>query len=192
MARNRKASDEPASELRSGARIGAVVSTFHADLTRAMLASACGVLVGAGLAEEDLLVVEVAGSFELPLVARRLAIRDDVDAVLCFGLVLKGETTHDVYIAHATSQGLLDVSLQTDKPVLFGVLTCDTLEQARARALPPEDGGEHDKGAEVARAAIAALAALERTGSIGLKASSMGFAPAGADGAGGSGGDAKR
>jgi 6,7-dimethyl-8-ribityllumazine synthase len=177
MARNADPSQHAAAVLRPGARIGAVVSTFHAELTGAMLASARRELVAAGLAEEDLLVLEVAGSFELPLVARRLAVRDDVDAVLCLGLVLKGETPHDVYIAHAASRGILQASLETDKPVLFGVLTCDTLEQARARALPPEEGGTHDKGAEVARAAIAALAAMEAAASIGLEREAVGFRP---------------
>ena len=64
--------------------------------------------------------------------------------------------------ADAVAHGLQRVALETDKPVLFGVLTCDTLEQARARALPADQGGSHDKGREVARAAVAALAALER------------------------------
>ena len=172
MARNPNESASPALRLRPGARIGAVVSSYHAELTGAMLSSARRELAAAGLAEDDLLVVDVAGSFELPLVARRLALREDVDAVLCFGLVLKGETSHDVYISHAVSRGVQQVSLETDKPVLFGVLTCDTLEQAEARAK-----GEHDKGAEVARAAVATLAALASTKSVGLKKSAMGFAP---------------
>lgn len=170
MARNPNESASTALRLRPGARVGAVVSTYHADLTGAMLASAQRTLSDAGLAEDDLLAVEVAGSFELPLVARRLAIREDVDAVLCFGLVLKGETSHDVYISHAVSQGILQVSLDTDKPVLFGVLTCDTLEQAEERAR-----GAHDKGAEVARAAISTLTALEETKSIGVRETAMGF-----------------
>ena len=175
MARNANASQPAAAVLRPGVRVGAVVSSFHAELTGAMLASARRELAAAGLAEDDFLVLEVAGSFELPLVARRLALREDVDAVLCFGLVLKGETPHDVYIAHATSRGILQVSLETDTPVLFGVLTCDTLEQARARALPPDQGGTHDKGAEVARAAIAALAAMDAAGTVGLAPESVGF-----------------
>ena len=175
MARKPNESASSALRLRPGARIGAVVSTYHAELTRAMLASAERELAAAGLAAENLLVLEVAGSFELPLVARRLAIREDVDAVLCLGLVLKGETPHDVYIAHAVSRGILQVSLETDKPVLFGVLTCDTLEQAEARALAPER--PHDKGAEVARAALAALAALRDSKSIGVRESFAGFAP---------------
>lgn len=166
------ASDLP---LGPGARIGAVVSNYHSELTGAMLASARRELAAAGLAEDDLVVLEVAGSFELPIVARRLAVREDIDAVLCFGLVLKGETPHDVYISQAVSQGILQVSLETDTPVLFGVLTCDTLEQASARALAKSDGGTHDKGAEVARAGLAALAALKGSKMAGVKKSAMGF-----------------
>ena len=66
-----------------------------------------------------------------------------------WGLVLKGETTHDRHVADAAAHGILKASLETDTPVLFGVLTCQTLEQARARALPMEQGGREDKGREV-------------------------------------------
>ena len=106
------------------------------------------------------MVISAPGAFELPLLARRLARRGGVDAVLCFGLVLKGETRHDEYVAGAAAQGLVQASLETDVPILFGVLTCQTLEQARARALPAADGGRFDKGREVARAAIHALGSL--------------------------------
>ncbi len=161
--------------LAPGTRIAAVVSTFHAALTDAMLESARSELSAAGLAADDLVVVRAPGAFELPLIARRLAVRDDLHAVLAFALVLKGETTHDVYIAQAASQGLMNVALFVDKPVAFGVLTCDTLEQARARALPPERGGTHDKGREVARAVIRTLAALSEAGEKGRALSSVGF-----------------
>jgi 6,7-dimethyl-8-ribityllumazine synthase len=146
----------------AGARIGAVVSTYHRDLTGAMLASARAELEAAGLEPEQLVVVEVPGAFELPIVARSLGAREDIRAVLCFGLVLKGETSHDVHIAAAVSQALQRVALDIDTPMLFGVLTCETLEQARARALPASQGGSHDKGREVARAALDVLHALEQ------------------------------
>lgn len=161
----------PVSEL----RLGAVVSTYHAELTRAMLASARRTLLAAGLRAESLVVLEVGGAFELPLVARRLAVREDIDAVLCFGLVLKGETSHDVYIAQSVAAGLQQAALEADKPVLFGVLTCDTLDQARQRAT-----GSHDKGAEVARAALAAVAAMDAAPVVGRpagRASRAGFLP---------------
>lgn len=154
-------------ELPPGTRIGAVVSSFHRDLTGAMLESARDEFLRSGLAPDDLIEVWVPGSFELPLVARRMARRSDVDAVLCLGLVLRGETPHDVYIAHAVSQGILRVSLEVDKPVLFGVLTCNTLDQARSRALSVEAGGREDKGREVAAAAVRVLAALREAGAEG-------------------------
>jgi len=138
-----------------------VVSTFHHDLTSAMLESAQRELMASGLREEDMPVALVPGSFELPLVARRFARRQDIDAVICLGLVLKGETTHDRYVAQGASSGIQQVMLETDKPVLLGVLTTNTLEQARARALPVEAGGEQDKGRELARAALEVLFALD-------------------------------
>lgn len=146
---------------RPGVRIGAVVSRFHEDLTGAMLRSAEAELREAGMEEDGLRVVWAPGAFELPLIARRLAKRPDVDAVLCFGLVLTGETTHDQWVAMGATQGITLASLETDKPILFGVLTCQSIEQARARALPESEGGKEDKGREVARAALASLAALD-------------------------------
>jgi len=148
--------------LRPGVRVAAAVSRFHEELTGAMLDSARRELVASGMRAEDLFAVWVPGSFELPLVARRLARRPDVDAVLCLGIVLQGETTHDRYVAQGALQGILSASLETDKPILFGVLTCQTLEQARERALP----GERDKGREVARAAVQALAALDEAAAL--------------------------
>jgi 6,7-dimethyl-8-ribityllumazine synthase len=126
-----------------------------------MLDSALRELEASGVRADDVPVVRVPGAFELPLVARRLARRADVEAVLCFGLVLKGETSHDRWVALGAAQGLVAASLECDKPLLFGVLTCDTLEQARSRALPPERGGREDKGREVARAALETLVALD-------------------------------
>ncbi len=137
-------------------RIACVASTYHADLVNEMVRSARSTLLAAGLAPEDFLRIDAPGAYELPIVAQRLAHRDDIDAVLTFGLVLKGETDHDLHIAGAVSRALLDVSLASGTPVLFGVLTCGTLDQARARARLASDGGL-DKGREVARAAIAVL-----------------------------------
>ncbi|QDU69040.1 6,7-dimethyl-8-ribityllumazine synthase [Engelhardtia mirabilis] len=145
--------------LKPGTRIAAVVSTYHHDLTGAMLESARDHLIDCGLDAADLIVVLAPGAFELPILAQRLARRNDVHAVLCFGLVLKGETEHDRHIAGAVAHGLTDVALQTDTPVLFGLLTTNTLEQAQARARRAGEGGL-DKGREVARAAVAVLAGL--------------------------------
>ena len=147
--------------VRPDARVAAVVSSYHGELTGGMFEAARETLLDAGLEAGNLVRVDAPGAFELPLVAQRLARREDVDAVLCFGLVLKGETEHDRHIAGAVAHGLMRIGLEADKPVLFGVLTCGTLEQAQARARRAADGGL-DKGAEVARAAVRALAALEQ------------------------------
>jgi 6,7-dimethyl-8-ribityllumazine synthase len=142
-----------------GTRIACVVSTYHSDITGEMSASARDTLLAAGAAEENLFEVQAPGAFELPLVALRLARRADVSAVLCFGLVLRGETTHDRHIATAVAQGLMQAGLETDTPILFGVLTCENLEQAQARARRAADGGL-DKGREVALAAVEVLHSL--------------------------------
>jgi len=150
-------------------RVGCVAATYHADLVGRMVASARRTLEQAGLAPADFVEVSVPGAFELPLVAQRMARRDDIDAVLTFGLILKGETEHDRHIAGAVAHALTSVGLETGTPVLFGVLTCSTLDQARARARGAEEGGL-DKGGEVARAAIAvlhSLAALAATETAG-------------------------
>jgi 6,7-dimethyl-8-ribityllumazine synthase len=159
-----------AHRLPPGARIACAVSTYHEDVTGEMLSSALEALAELGVERESVLVVPCPGAFELPLVARRLAKRKDVVAVLCFGLVLKGETEHDRYISEACAHGLTQVALETDTPVLFGVLTCANLEQARTRARPESEGGQ-DKGREVALAALESLAALQAAGTGAKKAS---------------------
>jgi 6,7-dimethyl-8-ribityllumazine synthase len=164
--RTRTSSGEAPRTLPPGTRIAICSSTYHGALIDLMRASARRVLTAAGVAQADLLEVRVPGAFELPIVARRCALRPDVHAVLCFGLVLRGETDHDRYIAHAVAQGLVDVSLETDTPVLFGVLTPNDLQQAERRARPREQGGL-DKGREVAAAAIEVLAALHTVDTFG-------------------------
>jgi 6,7-dimethyl-8-ribityllumazine synthase len=149
--------------LARSARLACVVSSYHAELTDSLLDSALCTLAEHGIGRERVDVVRAPGTFELPVIAQRLAARADVCAVLCFGLVLKGETEHDRYIAEATAHGLMEVALAHAKPVLFGVLTCATHAQAVRRARPASQGGL-DKGREVALAALAALGALRDAG----------------------------
>ncbi len=174
MALDPSSSERPRTP-RPGTRIGVCVSRFHDELTGAMLRSAKGELATLGVAEDDVVVAWVPGTFELPLVAKRLAQRSDVDAVIALGLVLKGETRHDVVVADSAASALARVALDCEKPVLLGVLTCATLDQARARALPVAEGGKEDKGREVARAAIDVLHALDglepRLPEMGFRAS---------------------
>lgn len=144
---------------RPGTRAAIVVSTFHHELTGAMAESARRTLLANGADPDGCPVHLVPGSFELPIVARALA-RAGYDCVLCFGLVIQGETTHDHWVAHGAVEGILRASLETDTPIHLGVLTVKTVEQARARALPHAQGGQ-DKGAEVAKAALLTLATLD-------------------------------
>lgn len=146
---------------RKGSVIGVVVSRFHEDLTGAMLASAKSELRASGVRDADIHVFWAPGSFELPILAKRLADQRGIEAVICLGVVLKGETEHDRHVAEGAVYGLMRAALMTGVPLLLGVLTCATLEQARARALPVELGGREDKGREVARAAIETLLALD-------------------------------
>ena len=154
-----RAQSRPIPPAPDGVRIAAAVSTYHYDVTGAMLTSAIATLKAAGIDATDIVEVEVPGAFELPLAAQRLAEAGTVDAVLCFGLILKGETEHDRHIATAVAQGLMQVGLELDTPVHFGVLTCSTLEQAQRRAKTVDEGGL-DKGREVALAAVETLRAL--------------------------------
>ena len=147
------------SNLPPGTRVAAVVSTYHEAVTGGMFRSAARTLIEAGLDATELFDVRVPGAYEIPLVAKRLAERSDIDGVLCFGLVLKGETEHDRYISTAVADALMRIGLEADKPVLFGLLTCNTLEQAERRARSREQGGL-DKGHEVASAFVAAQHAL--------------------------------
>lgn len=163
MTRSRVSRPEAAPRLPQRSRLACVVSGYHEEITGAMLASALETLEAAGVSPERVQVVHAPGTYELPILAQALARRTEIDAVLCFGLVLKGETEHDRYIAAACAEGLMRVALDAHKPVLFGVLTCATLAQARRRARRAAQGGL-DKGREVAEAALAALASLRGIG----------------------------
>jgi len=140
----------------SGLRIAVIASAYHADVTGALRDGAVSALQGRGgtIAIED----SAPGAFELPMVAQAVAARGDVDAVVALGCVLTGETSHDRYISDAVAHGLMQVALRHGVPVTFGVLTCVTIEQARARA----GGARGNKGSEAMDAAIDAALAVRR------------------------------
>lgn len=141
--------------LPSGTRIAVVVSRWNDAVTGRLLAGAMHRLSRSGLAESDLDVAYVPGSFELSFAADRLAATGRYAAVLCLGAIIRGETSHDRHIAHAAATGIEAVGRTRSIPVLFGVLTCDTLAQALARAAGTEaDGFAGNKGDEVAAAAV--------------------------------------
>jgi len=167
MALDQTSSSGAPAHLPAGTRVAMLTSSYHAELTGAMAVSARDFLFASGLDASCLVDLSAPGAFELPVLAAALAARDDIDAVLCFGLVLKGQTEHDRHIAGAIAHGLTDVGLSSGKPVLFGVLTCNTLEQAQERARRTDQGGL-DKGREVARAAVEALAVLNQIKALPL------------------------
>ena len=140
----------------SGLRVAIVASAYHADVTGALRSGAVAALKARG---GTVAVEETApGAFELPMVAQAVAARGDVDAVVALGCVLTGETSHDRYISDAVAHGLMHVALRHGVPVTFGVLTCVTIEQARARA----GGAKGNKGGEAMDAAVDAALAVRR------------------------------
>src|SRR3954471_15377906 len=111
-------------------RFAVVAARFNAVVVDALLAGALDAFRRHGVADDAVDVVRVPGSFEIPLVAQRLAAGRRYAAVICLGAVIKGDTDHYDHVAGAATSGVAQVSLATGVPVVFGVLTCDTLEQA--------------------------------------------------------------
>lgn len=129
---------------------GVVVADWNRDITHALYEGCVETLLKHGAKEENVHVVQVPGTFELPAGARILAGREKLQAVICIGCVIKGETKHDEYINNAVAQGLVNLSVATGKPFIFGVLTPNTHEQAVDRA-----GGKYgNKGVEAAVTAL--------------------------------------
>lgn len=131
-------------------RFGIVVSRFNSFITDRLLASALDALDRAGAGSKDVDVVHVPGSFELPLAAKKLASTRKYDALIAIGCILRGETTHYDYVCSETARGLQLAQMESGLPIIFCVLTCDTLEQAIDRA--GLKGG--NKGFEAGLAAI--------------------------------------
>lgn len=115
-------------------RFAVVVSRFNESITSNLLAGAVQTLTAHGVADDRIDVVWVPGAFEIPTVAGRLVQSGRYVAVLCLGAVIRGETSHDQHINRAVSSALADIGARHGVPVLFGVLTCNTLEQAIARS----------------------------------------------------------
>ena len=118
----------------SGKRFAIVVSRFNAFITERLLLSACDGLVRSGANEKDIAVVRVPGSFEIPSAARTLAETRKYDAIICIGCLLRGDTAHYDVIVNEVARGIGQSAQETGVPHAFGVLTCDTLEQAIDRA----------------------------------------------------------
>ncbi len=117
-----------------GLKFGIIVSRFNSFITERLLEGALDCLKRHGTKEEDIEVYYVPGSFEIPLTAKLLAKKKKYDAIICLGAVIRGSTPHFDYVASEVSKGIATVSLESETPVIFGVLTTDTIEQAIERA----------------------------------------------------------
>jgi 6,7-dimethyl-8-ribityllumazine synthase len=133
-----------------GERFAIVVSRYNESITRKLLDGAVETLASRGVEEHAIVIAWVPGAWELPLVAQQFAAQETFAAVICLGAVIKGETTHDQHINTQVAQSLGQLALDFDVPVLFGVLTCNTYEQAEERA----GGIVGNKGSECALAAL--------------------------------------
>ena len=134
----------------TGLRFGIVVSRFNSFITDRLLSASVGALERAGAKSKDVDVVHVPGAFELPLAAKKMAATGKYDALIAIGCVLRGETTHYDYVCSETARGLQLAQMDSGLPIIFCVLTCDTLEQAIDRA--GLKGG--NKGFEAGLAAV--------------------------------------
>ena len=120
--------------LGKGLKFALVISRFNYFITRKLLEGAQDALLRHGVNEEDIDVAWVPGSFEIPLAAKKLAQTRKYDAVICLGAVIRGDTPHFEYIAAEVTKGIAKISLDTELPVVYGVITAENLEQAIERA----------------------------------------------------------
>ncbi len=133
----------------SGMRIAITAARFNQDYTDAMLADCVEALTSNGVEQQHITVHRVPGSFELTVAASTLAAQNCFDAIICLGVIIKGDTRHDHYIADAVANGLTAVAIRSQVPVVFGVLTTEDKSQAETRAL-----GGQKKGWEAGMSAI--------------------------------------
>ncbi len=139
-------------------RIGIVVSEWNNEITQGLLRGCLEALQSAGANSHHIHVIHVPGSFELPAGAQMLLDNKSLEAVICLGCVIQGETKHFEFVCNAVATGVMDVSLKYKKPVIFGVLTDDNIGQSRARS----GGALGNKGVEAAVTAVKMIA-LQRT-----------------------------
>ena len=120
--------------LAEGKKFAIVVSRFNDFITEKLVSGALDALVRSGARDEDIDLVRVPGAFEIPLMAKRMAAKGRYDAIICLGAVIRGSTPHFDYVSAEVTKGVAVVSLDGDLPVIFGVITTDTIEQAIERA----------------------------------------------------------
>lgn len=149
-------------------KIGIALSEWNTEITHSLYQACLDTLLKHGVQEENIELARVPGTFELPAAARMLIKAKSPDAVICIGCVIKGETEHDVYINSAVAQGITNLTLTSGTPVIFGVLTPNTEQQAKDRA-----GGAHgNKGVE---AAVTALRMVDLDKSLDKPKGNIGF-----------------
>jgi len=134
----------------AGRRIALLASRFNSAITDQLIAGATDELVRSGVTASDIDTCLLPGAFDLPTVAKRLAARGTYDAIVCLGAVIRGATPHFDYVAQEAAKGIAHVAQNSDCVVVFGVLTCDHMEQAWERA----GGKAGNKGADAAKAAL--------------------------------------
>jgi 6,7-dimethyl-8-ribityllumazine synthase len=144
----------------TGRKLGIVVARFNSFISEKLLEGAIDSLVRSGVNSEDIVVARVPGAFEIPLVAQKMAKSGKYDAVICLGAVIRGATPHFDYVAGEVAKGTAQVMLDAGVPVLFGVLTTETIEQAIERAGTKAG----NKGSDVAIAALEMINLLETLG----------------------------
>jgi 6,7-dimethyl-8-ribityllumazine synthase len=120
--------------IAKGKRFGIIASRFNDFITDRLVGGAVDALTRSGAKDPDIDVVKVPGAFEIPMVARRMATSKKYHAVVCLGAVIRGATPHFDYVCAEASKGIAQVSMETQVPVIFGILTTDTIEQAIERA----------------------------------------------------------
>jgi 6,7-dimethyl-8-ribityllumazine synthase len=134
----------------SGLKFGVIVSRFNDFIGEKLVGGAIDALLRHGAKEADINVFKVPGSFEIPLTAKKLALTKKFDAIICLGVIIRGDTPHFEYIAAEVSKGIASVGLDTGIPIIFGVLTTDNIEQAIERAGTKAG----NKGFDAANAAV--------------------------------------
>lgn len=117
-----------------GKKIAIVAGRFNSLITKQLIDGAKDGLVRSGISEEDITLAWVPGAYEIPLIAKKFAEKSDIDAVICLGAVIRGATAHFDFVAGEAAKGISKIGLDCGKPVMFGVLTVDTIEQALERA----------------------------------------------------------
>ena len=120
--------------LGEGRKFALIVSRFNDFISDRLMSGALDALLRSGVKDEDIDIVKVPGSFEIPLIAKKMAKKKKYDAVICLGAVIRGATPHFEYVSAEVSKGIATVSIESEVPVIFGIITTDTIEQAIERA----------------------------------------------------------